>query len=102
MAKRNVGIGIGIGIGAAGLIGYAAARLIIGARKRRAAKPEAGKKEQFPEEPDAPPKDIACPACGAQVREYEFFCPSCGHPMETEAAARAGKPADTEKAAAKK
>ncbi len=82
MANRNIGIGIGIGV--AGIIGYAAARLILGAKKKQVEeKNNGGKNPVKSAEPDAPPKDITCPACGAQVREYEFFCPACRRPMET-------------------
>jgi hypothetical protein len=87
MSKRNVGIGVGIG--AAGALAYIAARLIMGGRKKREAALPVEKKPA-PPEPDARPKDIACPECGAPVREYEFFCPACKHPMEKDRAADAG------------
>ncbi|MFA6448392.1 MAG: hypothetical protein WCX65_02900 [bacterium] len=80
MANKSTGIGIGIGIAAAGLLGYAVSRLITDARKKSASAAPAGIKAKA--EPDTRPKDIACPSCGAPVREYEFFCPACRGPME--------------------
>jgi hypothetical protein len=81
MANRNLGIGIGIGV--AGILGYAISRLVVNSKKeQKAAVPEEKKAAAVP---DARPKDIKCPACGASVREYEFFCPACKHPMEQKA-----------------
>lgn len=78
MANKNLGIGIGIGL--AGVIGYFAARALIGNKKKGGE--AVVDKKKAPAAPDTRPKDIICPACGEPVREYEYFCPACKHPME--------------------
>ena len=96
MANRNLGIGIGIGV--AGILGYAISRMVVNSKKGKKADAPAEKKAAVV--PDTRPKDITCPACGAMVREYEFFCPACKHPMEQKSpAAVAGADSDAAGAA---
>jgi len=79
MSKKT--IGIGLGIGAAGILGYALTKLIAGNAKEKRAKRECGGRETQAA-PDSRPGNVNCPSCGAAVREYDFFCPVCRHPME--------------------
>ena len=73
MAKRPP-IGLFIALGALGLAGAAVAKVMSDRRKKN---PDVKGKKATP--PDAEGiRIIKCPACGADVKEYEFFCSACG------------------------
>ncbi len=93
MSKKT--IEIGLAIGAAGLLGYALTRLMAGNEKGKKAKRD-GAPDRAMSAPDTRPGNVNCPACGAAVREYDFFCPSCRHPMEQKKAAAGSRMAGAE------
>ncbi|HOO55596.1 MAG TPA: hypothetical protein PLN69_02160 [bacterium] len=82
---KNRFLGLGIGLTAAGILGLGISRIAGGSKRKN----EQGKKvsvskenEPIPEIIDKRPEIIECGNCGKAVSEYEFFCPSCGQPME--------------------
>ncbi|MEW5946897.1 MAG: hypothetical protein AB1742_11935 [bacterium] len=78
MAKRRPPVGVLIALGALGVAGVFAGRAI--ARRRREA---AGRRRPAPvEENTGEIRVRKCPKCGADVKEYEFFCADCGAPLD--------------------
>ena len=68
-----------LGGAAAGLLGYGASRYLKG-RKESENRPPEIPEPKAPEDKKISQYD--CPSCGKPVKEYEFFCPYCGHSPE--------------------
>ncbi|MFH1539492.1 MAG: hypothetical protein ABIH66_11070 [bacterium] len=80
MAKRPP-IGWILLAGAASAAGAALTAYVV---KRRRGASESAASGENPDKDAAPGiTTISCAKCGADVKEYEFFCPACGEPMDT-------------------
>ncbi|HOX28896.1 MAG TPA: hypothetical protein PLQ76_07075 [bacterium] len=79
--NKKSSLGVGLGVGALFLLGYGISRLFVQQKKTGGAAGAASGKNAGGD-PNKRPEKVPCPSCGALVREYEFFCQSCGHPME--------------------
>jgi hypothetical protein len=77
MAKRPP-ILLLVALGALGLGGAAVAKIVANRRRQRK---EETVKEAAPLESEGI-RIKACPECGAEVKEYEFFCAACGKSFE--------------------
>ncbi|MFC1474404.1 hypothetical protein ACFLQK_00030 [bacterium] len=68
-----------IGAASAGLLGYGASRYL--SSRKQGPKPEENESGKDSEN-DKRISQSECPSCGKPVKEYEFFCPYCGHTPE--------------------
>lgn len=85
MAKRPP-IGWILLAGAASAAGAALTAYVV---KRRRDASESAVSSENPDK-DAEPgiTTVSCAKCGADVKEYEFFCTACGEPRDTDKSER--------------
>lgn len=80
MVAKRPPIGWILLAGAASAAGAALATYAVRRRKRTDEEGSPAKNAEKDAEPGIP--TVACGRCGAEVKEYEFFCPACGEPLD--------------------